>query len=253
MSKALLLLVVVAIIQFPAHGQSHSWLSVNSVDAYTFPVSPDSPQWKELKTRQQRLEACALPREVLETISTRGLLQTCLDFPFAPDMAFHGTLKRGLDRVVTDFNGLRELLRRKDAAAELARSYGLLTLPPDGPLAEQGRYALYVRYHEMLLSRPEVQSRLTPATSAELLASALAKLDTKHGDPEVFGGRSIIATAYLLATILDHVGGEEFDSNIAHNESLRKFLQSSQTDDDTVIDLVSALARDFQENRGQGR
>jgi hypothetical protein len=48
---------------------------------YTYPIRPGSELWKELTTSKQMDDVCVVPDDIILTLSTKGLLLTCLDYP----------------------------------------------------------------------------------------------------------------------------------------------------------------------------
>ena len=59
-------------------------------DAYVFLIKPKSDEWKQL-TIFERKASLQIPDDVLANISTEGLLETCLDFPYLFEIWFHGS------------------------------------------------------------------------------------------------------------------------------------------------------------------
>ena len=79
-------------------------------DKYEFPIKPGTPEWGKIKTITERVKALQIPDAVLSSISTDGLLETCLEFPFLVDIFFYDNYQRGFEELKAEFNGFREFL-----------------------------------------------------------------------------------------------------------------------------------------------
>ena len=100
-------------------------------DSYVFPVRPGTPAWAAFTTGQQMVDACQVPTATLRSMSTAGLVYTCLDYPLLGDMLAGFTIQRGARGVMNSFNGFAELARRPEGAALLFARYQ--QMPPNYP------------------------------------------------------------------------------------------------------------------------
>jgi hypothetical protein len=130
-------------------------------DTYRFPLRPGMPQWATLNTTAEMLQVLQVPTGVLQSISTPGLLATCLDYPLLPDIHLANRLQQGFRTVLGNFNGYTELRQRPEAATLLLRHYQLMTpacLPaPD----QQGAYSFTFSYVELLVAQDEYLAQLS--------------------------------------------------------------------------------------------
>lgn len=65
---------------------------------------------------------------ILNKLTTKQLLRTCLDYPLNGDALFYSDFSSGFDLVSSHHNGLLELFERKDFSSELSDLYDTLTL-----------------------------------------------------------------------------------------------------------------------------
>ena len=73
--------------------------------------------WQHPTIIQDSINALQIPDAVLESISTAGLLETCLEYPYLIEIFFSNDYKYGFETgLVAGFNGYRELLKRHDLA-----------------------------------------------------------------------------------------------------------------------------------------
>lgn len=85
-------------------------------DAYEFPITPtETPEkWKEFQTYQEMVDACQIPEDTLKTMTTEGLIETCLSYPLMGNMLLNNSTYEGFKKQVSEFNGLQEFLTRKN-------------------------------------------------------------------------------------------------------------------------------------------
>lgn len=48
---------------------------------YNWPLRPGMPEWKDLKTHDEMLEALKIPAKTLQKMTTKNLALTCLSYP----------------------------------------------------------------------------------------------------------------------------------------------------------------------------
>lgn len=105
---------------------------------YQYPIVPGTQEWMQLESRPEMLEACQIPKEILDKLSTDALLQTILDYPFLSEMTmFYMTPEEcnseaGFWFITDSFNGLQEFLSRKDALSVLEKYQSFNALDNNG-------------------------------------------------------------------------------------------------------------------------
>jgi len=77
-------------------------------DVYDFPVKQGTKEWGQFETIEKRIAALQIPDTVLTTISTEGLLETCLEFPYLTDILFCDNYQLGFNALMAEFNGYRD-------------------------------------------------------------------------------------------------------------------------------------------------
>lgn len=211
--KPTLNLIIVIIIVLTACQQSvnrtsneqENNLNIPAVDdVYDFPIKPGTSEWAELKSHDEMVEVCQLPLETLNTISTLGLIQTVLNYPLLLDMFAFDETQSGFDSIASQFNGLQELMQRKDAATLIAQFYS--TLPPESAIGkapiEQGEYSFYMVHTEILLAQYPILAQLSDVELKDLASIAWQFLETKSSMPEIYGATGIESSILLLARIM---------------------------------------------------
>ena len=93
---------------------------------WDYPIKPGMEEWKQLNGREEKVRVCQIPEEALSSLSTEDLTNICLRYPLLHDVFVFTLLSTGADRLYIEFNGIRELFKRKDAAKELLKYYNFL-------------------------------------------------------------------------------------------------------------------------------
>jgi len=81
-------------------------------DKYHFPDISKMNDWERPNIIQERLTALQIPDAILASISTEGLLETCLEFPYLINIFHSENFQKGFEQLQAQFNGFREVLKR---------------------------------------------------------------------------------------------------------------------------------------------
>lgn len=98
---------------------------------YEYPITPADDQWKELVSHIDMIDACQIPENILNHMSTEALVETVLNYPLLSDMLAWSDKTAGFKSVASNFNGLTELLSRVDAPDILGSSQIMLMQQKD--------------------------------------------------------------------------------------------------------------------------
>lgn len=82
----------------------------------------NSPNWKTM-SRRERGMVCQLPSELIDTLTTKELIQTTLDYPFFIDIYAFNTVEMGYNAVLNGCNVLQTLVSRTDRADAVLEFY----------------------------------------------------------------------------------------------------------------------------------
>ncbi|WP_143080421.1 hypothetical protein [Hymenobacter arizonensis] len=193
-------------------------------DAYRYPLRPGTAAWAQLRTGQQMLDTCQLPPAVLATISTPGLVETCLEYPLLPDIFARTVEYHGMQSLLQRFNGLVELQRRPDAAAVLLARYqrmGAGCVPPTG----QAAYSFAFGYVEYWLAHEPVVQQLSAAQRRDLVREAVRKYDAKKPrTDDVYGVYGLKTAVFVMARVLHAARYAPFEAALAADPALGVFL-----------------------------
>ncbi|MDR2894385.1 MAG: hypothetical protein LBU97_02855 [Alistipes sp.] len=170
-------------------------------DEYNFPKL--SIEWGPEETIQSRLDALQIPDNVLSTISTAGLLETCLNFPYLIDILFSNDYQQGFEALLAEFNGFRELMIRSDLINALLVKYGRvgkevaeIRMQSD---VEKGRFSFRNFVLEMMLAQNVVIENLTEEQEKQLFKMSIEHTKTERSNPDIFGDLNALSTSLLYA------------------------------------------------------
>ena len=134
-------------------GRARSWY---------YPVIPGTEEWKKLESNIEMVKACQIPENVIFCLSTEELINLCLKYPLLNDAWAFNFLDDGLDKLFNDFNGIRELYKRKDLSGNLINQYMdkiqlLSFLEDENSDLEKGQLMISISNLDALLSRVQLQ------------------------------------------------------------------------------------------------
>jgi hypothetical protein len=181
-------------------------------DAYDYPVRPGTDEWKALDSTTARYEVCQIPEDTLKNMSTQGLVETVLDYPFFLNYTAYDDMQMGFDRLVENFNGLQELYTRRDSGTEVLKVF--LDIDPaaideEWSNIQKGEYAFGLMNIEMLLMQEPVCESLTDEERQSLIDKANSNRALMETVPELYSSTNFSMNSKLVerATTRQYSGG----------------------------------------------
>jgi hypothetical protein len=210
-------------------------------DEYNFPVKQGSKEWEQFESVEKRLAALQIPDLVLAKISTEGLLETCLAFPYLTDILFCDNYQKGFEALSAEFNGFQELLRRKDITNVLLKKYENLNSSfTDVRLKEsieQGRFSFRHFALEFMLTQDIVLKNLNSEQKKQLFLLTSECKKAKSRFPELFGDLNALPAKLLYAKII--VSDPEFKfESVEQKQVLSDFIKAPVHIDQRIIDNI---------------
>jgi hypothetical protein len=204
--------------------------------AWDYPVKPGTPEWKKLKSYEEQLQAYNIPVEIIMKISTAELVKVCLAYPEWGVVNAFNDRRTGLNNMMSNFNGFRELFTRSDAAKELIKVYSNLdplAIGNDWTLLQKGNYGFQINCIELLLSHGMMIEKLDVQDTQILLDEVSSKYNRKKQRPDVYSLWDLSPTAGLCLSMLDRNG--ELSENDTKLLSLKRTFMS---DDINVLNKI---------------
>lgn len=132
---------------------------------WDYPIKPGTAEWKSLASNEEKIAVCQIPENVLKTLTDSELLEVCLNYPLLNDIFVFNIIDHGVDKLINDFNGIRELYLRKNKSEVFLAKYSdlidnLSKLNRQASDYEKVEYGLLISAVELLISRPEMQKDL---------------------------------------------------------------------------------------------
>ena len=216
-------MVFIGFISYPLLGQT------GEKDAYEYPVKPGTDEWAELKSHQEMISACIIPENVIKTMSTDGLVQTCLNYPLFGDILFYDNLQDGFNAIANSFNGFKELIQKEDAGIKTLEVYKTFE---DAPfvetltLDEKSNYITQLIFIETLLAQESLFSQLKSDERVALIKFCKEILIKKMDNSDVYGLFSQSANCVLLGRIMVWENYSPFVSMLVQEAGLKYFLDN---------------------------
>jgi hypothetical protein len=207
-------------------------------DVYVFPVKPGSKEWKQIESIKERVAALQIPKTVLREISTEGLLETCLEFPYLTDFMFFDDYQKGFDVLVGRFNGFGELLKRPDLTGVLLKKYkslgGEAARLRSQSAVEQGKFTFRHFIVEFMLAQDAVCMNLSKEQEKQLFLLSAEHKRIKDTCSDIFGYINSVPVNLLYAKKAMNDGRFKFES-VEHKNAVSGFIQSPVFIDREII------------------
>ncbi|MDR0575811.1 MAG: hypothetical protein LBG96_17620 [Tannerella sp.] len=172
---------------------------------WDYPVKPGMKEWQDCNSPEEIYEMLQVPEDILKKIDTKSLIQICLNYPAPTIFYIFNTPQQGFEGFYRQFNGIRELMSRKDAGYFLIEKYADMSLDGFSPLwtlENQGAYINKFYYIELFLVQPVILNLLSKSERKVLLIESLKKFDLKDSQKDLFGSLNRSATVRTIARTL---------------------------------------------------
>ena len=191
------------------------FLSFNSFD-----LKVDNDNIKDIDDNEiikDRIAALQLSSVDLKSLSTKALLQKCLDFPFNIDYILYGGDMFGFEKMTKEFNGYNELFQRKDLVPILLDELSHLAQKIDNVIKtnEGKRGSLSFRYAimEFLSSQDIVINEMSRSQKEKINSIISFNESIMREYPTTFGAMHNIPLNTLLSKI-SNTNQETSDSSL---------------------------------------
>lgn len=170
---------------------------------FRYPFLPGDELWQKYETHRERVAALQIPADILPRLTTKELLQVCLDYPYLLDFLFGDDLQSGMEILFSEFNGFQELLKRKDAGSVFLEECGNFTNMTKTFESvtgkERGRYSFKEIVLGMLIAQDEIIDCIQEDQMKTLAETMHENLSIKDLYPQTFSKMNKIPTYLFLA------------------------------------------------------
>ena len=211
---------------------------------WDYPIKPGMEEWKQFNSNEHKVRACQIPEELLSSLSTGDLMDLCLRYPLLWDFIVFNNTNGGLDKLFRDFNGIRELYKRKDVSSSLTRRYAekiqslsLMDDPPPG--FRKGSLVKFISVLEGLLSRVERQDH-GGENLKEVLQALVAGYEEKLKYIDYFKGFGLRTNFYAKSQVIAKMD-PSFVEQLLHKEN-NAALHSGMITDEQTVNVIDELS-----------
>lgn len=97
---------------------------------YIYPITPKGTpeKWREFTSHTEMINACEIPQDVIEKMTTKQLLLTCMNYPLLGDALCYSNVSYGFEAVMNHSNAMIALYERSDLSSEIVSFYQKLEL-----------------------------------------------------------------------------------------------------------------------------
>jgi hypothetical protein len=211
---------------------------------YEFPVKPGSTQWQSFKTVEDMYAACQIPPNVLTRLSTTALIQTCLQYPAWTTLLIHTTPQLGFEEWKRNFNGIVELMKRRDAPARMVEYYKSVDIKGHTRLKtdlEKGDYTFLIMRVDAMIVQDEIIGNMNSALKRQLLNRSLANYNAVTAD-ELYGFANHASTGRIIVKLADALGDNATRSMI-HSRQMQEFVTTGNLADREAFLQIIAKAK----------
>lgn len=207
---------------------------------WDYPIRPGTEEWKALKNNQEKVLVCQIPQEILNAVSTNELLELCIKYPLLNDIYAFNDTSEGLNKLIKDFNGIRELLSRKDIDELLLNKYSKqldneLILDSKDSNFDKGEYIVLISTLELLLSIDEIQIKLPLLSKKKIMSELWRGYEMKKTKNIYFQGIGFKTNFSAMSRIL---------SSAEENKALINSLSKGNYDD-KLIETIDTETQKF--------
>lgn len=224
----------------------YNLLAQDSAITWDYPVRPGTEKWNLLKDESERLNALQIPDNILSAIETDELVIACLNYPVAFDFTAYDDEHTGLQKVISNFNGLQKLFERNDAGKYLIEYYknaGVYGFIIKDKRLNERYWPFKFLYLELLLSRKEIIQKLEFEDRVLLLKTTLDKFILKDQNEHVFSKYDNINSALITVRIMASNNVEEVISNSLY----MKFASDRELSNYETVEEIIELGKKYLE------
>jgi hypothetical protein len=167
---------------------------------YIYPIQPGTPEWANLSSHAEMIDTTQIPDLVLDTISTWGLLESCLKYPLYGDFSAFNNQISYINDLEQSNKGFKELLSREDAPLVMLYFYRHwdISLYPD---------FLKRNFIELVLGSDNFISKLNGRQQLYLISLSL---DKKLKQEATYSGSTPPYSFFVMANSMIHYGYKPF-------------------------------------------
>ncbi|WP_312812766.1 hypothetical protein [Sedimentibacter sp.] len=122
----------------------------NENEPFKYKVTSQDEEWKTFETHAAMVEACRIPSETLNKMTTAEVVDAVIDFPLLFDVFFYGSKEQAVEEMLNNSDAFKELTARRDAKTVLLNKQSYFkerNIPGE---------SLYIKALEILLTEENI-------------------------------------------------------------------------------------------------
>lgn len=195
---------------------------------------------------EEQVKACQIPEEKLLTISTKGLVETCLNYPLFGNLVFFNSIQEGFNQISSNFKGFDELYNRQDAGIILLNKYDKLSfdlIEPNWSELEKGTFMAKFLFLEVILSQEQIINQLSSENKIRLVKVCVDKYNSKKNLDKIFSPFSLSPVALIMGRVLQKEYKNNTEALLPEDENLLSFLSTSVLNDISNMQIILKQAK----------
>lgn len=192
---------------------------------YSFDKITNPAVWAKFNSLKEMQDACQIPENWLKKMSTKNLVETCMNYPLYGLYMAYNNEADGVKVLMSGFNGFKELSDRSDAAPELLNYYEQFTVvDTKSGVKELNEHISPLRlgYIELILAS-DITSELYNESNCNRLEELYQNtMQSKVQNPDIYSIQSVKKSLLLGSKI------KLLKYPLNHNDSvlLRNFIEN---------------------------
>ncbi len=188
-----------------------------------YPLTPSDEEWKKLFTETERVEACQIPDEIIDKLSSEELMNAVVEYPLMGTLYIYSDMQTGFNILIKNCNALRELLLRDDCIETVVKYYKTINIPEN-----------------TIVDWPELVNEKYPEVAANEIIDNPELLKYAHEDAKIIYACDL--SEMILAVKNQEMDSEEVDELIGI--ALEKKIQKNKSEifngikDSTYLDMA---------------
>ncbi|WP_276370556.1 hypothetical protein [Chryseolinea sp. H1M3-3] len=174
---------------------------------YEYPIPFQSDAWFELRSLEERVDACQIPQQVLDTITTEALLETLLNYPLLFEYTAFDVMQNGFERIKGEQKGFAEFYSRKDAFEIALDRYTKMSVRCDNfypPFLNEIKTPASISFanFEFVMFQDEFMNALDEKEVQMFFERILQKLELKYQYGEEYKEYGVWISCAILGKIM---------------------------------------------------
>lgn len=225
----------------------------NAADRYIYPIKPGSVEWNAAGTAggiDSIYKLCQVPQNVLQSMSTMGVIQTLETNPTLFNMLLRDNKFFGRNEVLSRLNLAWELNKRSDAGEKISDYYNqknpccVEKMTTD---LEKGDFANNWYYFDMICTQDSLLEKLNLPAKKEFVKIVISKYNIQLLYPNTFGS-SKTSSVLILSNILKAANYQPYLSVLSINSNLNSFANTGIITSNTNFNDIISHATTFSNN-----